>query len=550
MVALGSATYALTASGDTGGAVVVAAWVLAVGAGVAFVVVEQRTASPLVPLRLFRSRIFSAANGMTLLVYGALGGVSLFTVLQLQAVGWSALQAGLSGMPVTLALLLLSSRAASLSARIGPRIPMTVGPLVCAAGALLLLGVGEGATWWSVLPGMTVFALGLALLVSPLTASVLAAAPDRFAGVASGVNNAVARAGSLLAVAALPALVGLAGDDYLDLDGDDRRLPRGDAVVRRAAGRRRRGQLVRSGPISTSVTKSATVSCHSEASLSIVCVPPCDLHVAQVDPAVGVPAGEHVGAARVGDVVARPVHEQHRDPGSRLAHVALDPRGEGGDADDVRLGAEVQRDPATHRVPDDHHGHVRAARAGCGRGPSGRPAPGPDGCRSSRAPGSSAAARPGRRRTRRVIVEANGAIRSTARRHQATGIRLASAPPCRISTTPSGSCGTCPRSSAPAPPSGASSVDAGSAAPCARAGPMHAGRSPPGSPRWSRSSAVPSWVPLPVVRWSSSPRGSERARSRIATRWRRPGGCLTSGQTSARWKFWKLRLAVGPRWPW
>ena len=218
VVALGAATYALTAAGDTGGAVVIAAWVVSVGAGVAFVVVEERTASPLVPLRLFRSRVFSVANGMTLLVYGALGGVSLFTVLQLQAVGWTALQAGLSGMPVTLSLLLLSSRAASLSARIGPRVPMTVGPLVCAAGVLMLLGISEGATWWSVLPGMTVFALGLALLVSPLTASVLAAAPDRFAGVASGVNNAVARAGSLLAVAALPALVGLAGDDYLDLD--------------------------------------------------------------------------------------------------------------------------------------------------------------------------------------------------------------------------------------------------------------------------------------------------------------------------------------------
>lgn len=216
VLALGSATYALTASGDTGGAAVVAAWALAVGAGVAFVVVEKHTASPLVPLRLFHSRIFSAANAMTLLVYGALGGVSLFVVLQLQAVGWSALQAGLAGMPVTLSLLLLSSRAAALSARIGPRIPMTVGPLVCASGVLLLLGVGEAATWRSVLPGMTVFALGLALLVSPLTAAVLEAAPDRFAGVASGVNNAVARAGSLLAVAALPALVGLAGDDYLD----------------------------------------------------------------------------------------------------------------------------------------------------------------------------------------------------------------------------------------------------------------------------------------------------------------------------------------------
>jgi EmrB/QacA subfamily drug resistance transporter len=216
VVALGAATYALTASTEADAAAVTASWLVAAVAAVAFIVVERRTASPLVPLRLFRSRIFSAANGMTLLVYGALGGVSLFTVLQLQAVGWSALQAGLSGLPITLALLLLSSRAAALSARIGPRVPMTVGPLVCAAGAVLLLGIGEGATWWDVLPGMTVFALGLALLVSPLTAAVLAAAPDRFAGVASGVNNAVARAGSLLAVAALPALVGLVGDDYLD----------------------------------------------------------------------------------------------------------------------------------------------------------------------------------------------------------------------------------------------------------------------------------------------------------------------------------------------
>jgi EmrB/QacA subfamily drug resistance transporter len=217
VVALGAATYALTASTEAGAAVVTASWLVAAIAAAAFVVVEQRTASPLVPLRLFRSRIFSAANGMTLLVYGALGGVSLFTVLQLQAVGWSALQAGLSGLPITLALLLLSSRAAALSARIGPRVPMTAGPLVCAVGTLLLIGIDEGATWWDVLPGMTVFALGLALLVSPLTAAVLAAAPDRFAGVASGVNNAVARAGSLLAVAALPALVGLVGDDYLDL---------------------------------------------------------------------------------------------------------------------------------------------------------------------------------------------------------------------------------------------------------------------------------------------------------------------------------------------
>ena len=216
VLALGGATYALTAAAEASPEVVAVAWVVAALSAVGFVVVEARTVSPLVPLGLFASRVFSAANGMTLLVYGALGGVSLFTVLQLQAAGWGALEAGLSGLPITLALLLLSSRTAALSARIGPRIPMTVGPLVCSAGTLLLLLVAGGATWARVLPGMIVFALGLALLVSPLTAAVLAAAPDRYAGAASGVNNAVARAGSLLAVAALPGLVGLVGDDYLD----------------------------------------------------------------------------------------------------------------------------------------------------------------------------------------------------------------------------------------------------------------------------------------------------------------------------------------------
>jgi hypothetical protein len=96
---------------------------------------------------------------------------------------------------------------------------MTVGPIVCAAGVLLLVPVGVGTDFWTgVLPGMTVFALGLAILVAPLTATVLAAAPDRYAGVASGVNNAVARAGSLLAVAALPPLVGLSGSDYTQPD--------------------------------------------------------------------------------------------------------------------------------------------------------------------------------------------------------------------------------------------------------------------------------------------------------------------------------------------
>ena len=104
-----------------------------------------------------------------------------------------------------------------LAARTGPRLPMTVGPIVCALGVFLLSGVDADASYWlDVFPGITLFALGLTSLVSPLTVAVLAAAPDRHAGVASGINNAVARSGTLLAVAALPALVGLAGAEYRD----------------------------------------------------------------------------------------------------------------------------------------------------------------------------------------------------------------------------------------------------------------------------------------------------------------------------------------------
>jgi len=215
VVLLGTLTYALTAVSTAPTVLVAGLVALALAALAGFLVAERRQGSPLVPLSLFLSRIFSAANAMTFLVYGALGAVFFIVVLQLQvSAGWSALRAGVSGLPVTVAMMLLSSRAARLSARIGPRIPMTVGPLVCGLGCAMLVGVGPGTTWWGVLPGMVVFALGLSLLVSPLTSTVLAAAPDRYAGVASGINNAVARAGSLLLVAALPAVVGLSGEDY------------------------------------------------------------------------------------------------------------------------------------------------------------------------------------------------------------------------------------------------------------------------------------------------------------------------------------------------
>ncbi len=186
--------------------------------GVAFYVTERRGSEPMVPLGLFAERTFSAANAMTLVVYAALGAILFFLVLQLQTVGgYTALEAGLATLPVTLVMLALAARGGALGQRIGPRIPMTFGPVLMAAGTIWLMVVGPDVTWWrDVLPGLTVFSLGLALMVAPLTATVMAAAPDDSAGIASGINNAIARAGSLLAVAALPVAVGLGGDDYAD----------------------------------------------------------------------------------------------------------------------------------------------------------------------------------------------------------------------------------------------------------------------------------------------------------------------------------------------
>jgi Na+/melibiose symporter-like transporter len=142
--------------------------------------------------------------------------VFFLLVVNLQVVGgFSPLLAGTALLPVTVIMLALSARAGALAGRIGPRLPMTLGPLVAACGVLLLLRAGTGASYVTdVLPAVVVFGLGLSLLVAPLTTTVLAAAEARYAGVASGVNNAVARAAGLLAVAVLPVIAGISGDDY------------------------------------------------------------------------------------------------------------------------------------------------------------------------------------------------------------------------------------------------------------------------------------------------------------------------------------------------
>ena len=213
---LAALTYALIGADDGWTLDVVAVLTLGVAALVAFVVVERRGRHPMLPMDIFESRQFSAANLVTLLVYAALGALFFLLVVQLQVVaGLGPLAAGSALLPITIIMLLLSGASGQLAERIGPRLPMTVGPLLAGVGSLLLLRVGPDTSYATdVLPAVVVIGLGLALTVAPLTATVLAAAEDRHAGIASGVNNAVARAGGLLAVAAIPVLVGLTGDAY------------------------------------------------------------------------------------------------------------------------------------------------------------------------------------------------------------------------------------------------------------------------------------------------------------------------------------------------
>lgn len=219
VLGLGALTFGLVAAGEQGASAAVLASCVTGLLGLAgFVGVERRSRAPMLPPGIFASRQFTAANLVTFAVYAALGGVFFLLVVHLQVVGgFSPLAAGTSLLPVTAAMLVLSPRAGALAERIGPRLPMTLGPLLCAVGVLLLRRIGPGASYVAdVLPAVAVFGIGLGTTVAPLTTAVLAAADDRHAGVASGVNNAVARTAGLLAVAVLPLAAGLSGADYLD----------------------------------------------------------------------------------------------------------------------------------------------------------------------------------------------------------------------------------------------------------------------------------------------------------------------------------------------
>ncbi len=217
---LAGLTYGFTAWPSLGATSAPVLAALAIGAGgmLAFVLTERAARDPMLPLEVFGSKVFTAVNVVTFAVYAALGGLFFLLVLDLQVVaGFEPLTAGTALLPVTVLMVLLSARAGALAERIGPRLPMTAGPIVCAAGVLLLARIGSDASYVrTVLPGAVVLGLGLSLTVAPLTATALGSVDERHAGIASGVNNAVARAAGLLAVAVLPLAAGLGAGTLTD----------------------------------------------------------------------------------------------------------------------------------------------------------------------------------------------------------------------------------------------------------------------------------------------------------------------------------------------
>jgi EmrB/QacA subfamily drug resistance transporter len=217
-IGLGGSTYALIEAPEGMSAAVVATAVIGIGALIGFFVQERRTPNPMLPLSIFRSRQFSAANGVTFVVYAALGVVFFLLVSFLQiSLGYTPVEAGASTLPITALMLVGSARAGALAQRIGPRIPLTVGPLIITVGLLLMLRINPGDSYVGyVLPAVFVFGLGLTFVVAPVTATVLAAVDSSHAGIASGVNNAVARVAGLLAVAVIPVIAGLTGDKFYE----------------------------------------------------------------------------------------------------------------------------------------------------------------------------------------------------------------------------------------------------------------------------------------------------------------------------------------------
>ena len=218
-LALAGVTFALIEGPSRGWSDPAVVAMLAVGivAGFAFVLVERSSPAPMLPFAIFRARQFTITNGVTFIIYAALGGTLFLLPVQLQvADGYSPLESGVALLPLTFVMLLLSARSGRLATRIGPRLQMSVGPVVVGAGLALLGRIATDSSYpGGVLPAVLVFGFGLAITVAPLTITALGAVSDEHSGLASAVNNDVARIGGLIAVAVLPTLAGISGTSYL-----------------------------------------------------------------------------------------------------------------------------------------------------------------------------------------------------------------------------------------------------------------------------------------------------------------------------------------------
>ncbi|MEO8290265.1 MAG: MFS transporter [Gaiellaceae bacterium] len=221
-LSFGTLTYGLVEGPDKGFADVWWAFAVAVPALVAFVVYERRAAEPMLPLALFRHRNFAFANLETFLVYGALYGQLVFFQLYLQFIGFSPFEAALVTVPASGIMILLASRFGMLADRHGPRLYLTAGPILVGIGILLILPVRDRGDFWTFgFASVVVFALGLAMLVAPITSTALKSAPSELAGIASGVNSTVSRLGNLIAVAVIGVVISLVFHSRVEAEGAD-----------------------------------------------------------------------------------------------------------------------------------------------------------------------------------------------------------------------------------------------------------------------------------------------------------------------------------------